>query len=256
MKRLLTAVALAPLIVWVVLAAPVPLFLAVLATVGLLCFHEYTGIAKGFGILPPGPVGYVAGLLFLLAPQDPVLVLTLLTLVAITLNLGLDDLRASLPRAASLLLGLVYIFGSWRAAITLRGRSPHWLLFALVLNWVGDAAAYYVGRSIGKHKLAPRVSPNKSWEGSIASAAASVVFGVLYLPRFVPGVDMGTAAALALAANAAGQLGDLAESALKRGAGVKDSGHMLPGHGGWLDRVDSSLFSVPVVCWLVLALGL
>jgi phosphatidate cytidylyltransferase len=256
MKRLLTAVALAPVIVWVVIAAPLPVFLGVLAVVALLCFHEYAGITAAFGIVPPGPVGYAAGLLVLLAPQEPGLVLTLLALLAIAINVGLDDLRASLPRAAALLLGLMYIFGAWRCAIPLRGRSPHWLMFALALNWVGDAAAYYVGRALGRHKLAPRVSPNKSWEGSIASAAASVLFGVLYLPRFVPGVNPVQAATLALAANIAGQIGDLAESAMKRGAGVKDSGHMLPGHGGWLDRVDSSLFAVPVTWWLVSLTGM
>ena len=152
-----------------------------------------------------------------------------------------------MPRAAFLLFGVVYIFGSWRLAIPLRDASPYWLLFALALSWVGDTAAYYVGKSFGRHSLAPRVSPKKTWEGSAASVAGSVVFGWLFLRVFLPQVPAWHAMTLAAAANAAGQAGDLAESAIKRGAGVKDSGSILPGHGGLLDRVDSTLFAMPVV---------
>ncbi|HWB98977.1 MAG TPA: phosphatidate cytidylyltransferase, partial [Bryobacteraceae bacterium] len=113
--------------------------------------------------------------------------------------------------------------------------------------WIGDAGAYYVGRRLGRHKLAPRISPGKSWEGAIASVAVSVLFGVFYLARFLPSVPAAAAIAISAVANIAGQLGDLAESAIKRGAGVKDSGTILPGHGGFLDRVDSTLFVLPVV---------
>jgi phosphatidate cytidylyltransferase len=102
--------------------------------------------------------------------------------------------------------------------------------------------------------MAPRVSPNKSWEGAAASVVASVLVAGAYLLRFVPGVAVAQAVALTVAATAAGQLGDLTESAMKRGAGVKDSGTMLPGHGGFLDRVDSTLFSLPLIyAWLKLA---
>ena len=114
------------------------------------------------------------------------------------------------------------------------------------MNWIGDSGAYYFGRNFGRHKLAPIVSPGKSWEGAAASLVVSVLFGVFVLPRFV-GIGLWQAAAVSVAANIAGQIGDLAESAIKRGAGVKDSGTLLPGHGGMLDRVDSSLFSLPVL---------
>jgi phosphatidate cytidylyltransferase len=146
-----------------------------------------------------------------------------------------------------MLLGVVYIFGSWKCAILLREIGPYWLLFALAINWVGDIAAYYVGKSIGKHKLAPRVSPGKTWEGAAASIVAALAFGAVYLHRFAPGVSWIEALAISALSNAAGQFGDLAESALKRGANVKDSGTLLPGHGGLLDRVDSALFTMPAV---------
>jgi phosphatidate cytidylyltransferase len=95
--------------------------------------------------------------------------------------------------------------------------------------------------------MAPRVSPNKSWEGAVASVVASVLIAGAYLLHFVPWIAPGQVVLLTIAANAAGQLGDLAESAIKRGVGLKDSGSILPGHGGILDRVDSTLFSLPLI---------
>src|SRR5581483_1326584 len=101
----------------------------------------------------------------------------------------------------------------------------------------------------------PVVSPKKSWEGAAASVAGSVVFGLLYLGHFMPRLSWWEITGMALLGNVAGQFGDLAESAIKRGAGVKDSGNLLPGHGGMLDRVDSSLFALPVVYALYLLMG-
>ena len=255
MKRILTALALLPLVLYVVLWGPLWSFFAVLTAVALICYYEYAGIAAAYGFGSLGPVGYAAGLWLLLRGEEGLLVLTLLVLSVLALSLRLDDLAKSLPRAALLLAGVVYIFGCWRYAVLLRGSSPYWLLFALALSWVGDIAAYYVGRSLGRHRLAPRVSPKKSWEGSAASVAASVLFGWLFLRWTLPQVAAWHAIALAAVGNAAGQLGDLVESAIKRGAGVKDSGTILPGHGGFLDRVDSTLFALPVVYLYLRAMG-
>jgi phosphatidate cytidylyltransferase len=104
-----------------------------------------------------------------------------------------------------------------------------------------------VGKGLGRHGLAPNISPKKTWEGAVASLVGSVIFGIVYLNRALSAVSLLEAALLSVAVNIAGQAGDLAESALKRGAGVKDSSSLLPGHGGLLDRVDSSLFALPVV---------
>ncbi len=144
-------------------------------------------------------------------------------------------------------MGVVYIFGCWRFALLLRGASPYWLLYALALNWIADACAYYVGKNLGRHKLSPAISPGKTWEGAVASLAGAVLFGVVFIWQLLPGVPVLHGVVLSVAANGAGQVGDLAESALKRGAHVKDSGALLPGHGGMLDRVDSTLFALPVV---------
>jgi phosphatidate cytidylyltransferase len=247
MKRILTAAALIPLVVYVVLWANFWAFLAVLVTVALLCYHEFNGVAEAYGFGAPGPLGYGAGLLWLVWWQEAWLLLLGIALILLALAMRGDDLAKSVPRAALLLAGIVYVFGCWKCAIPLRELNPHWLMYALLVNWAGDMGAYYVGRRWGRHKMAPRISPHKSWEGAVASVAASVLIAGAYLLRFVPGVAVAQAVALTVAANAAGQLGDLTESAMKRGAGVKDSGAMLPGHGGFLDRVDSTLFSLPLI---------
>lgn len=254
MKRVLTALALIPLIAYVVLWGPLPLFYAVLAAVALICYHEYATIAAAYGFGTLGPIGY-AGLLLLIPGQDAAPILTLLALATLVLGMRSSDLAHSLPRAALLLTGVVYIFGTWRFAALLWPQERTWLMFALALSWIGDIAAYYVGRSLGRHRLAARVSPKKSWEGAAASLAASVLFGWLFVRGMLPAEPLWKAVVLAAAGNVAGQLGDLAESAIKRGGGVKDSGTLLPGHGGLLDRVDSTLFAVPVVYLGLRALG-
>jgi len=260
MKRVVTALALVPVAVWSVLFSPDWFFPLMVAVFAVLCFREYANITDAQA-LP----GYVAGLLILVAPPtQAALILFLTALAALCLNLSSDDFGKGAARSAALVMGVAYIFGAWKTAILLHGiESPplvhlsagrHWLMFALMVNWIGDTGAYYVGRKFGKHKMAPRVSPGKSWEGAAASAVTGVIFGLIYLPLAIQGTSLWVAGAIALAANAAGQVGDLAESALKRGAGVKDSGTILPGHGGMLDRLDSSLFAIPVVYTLVMVL--
>lgn len=251
MKRVLTAAALIPAAVYLILFAPRPAFVAAALLMAVMCFAEYRRLAAAHGTAIWGPFGYAAGFALVLAPQAELPVAVLILLAAFALALASEDLSRVLPRAAALAAGLLYIFGAWRCGIHLRDLNPHWLLFALALVWVGDSTAYYVGTGLGRHRLAPRLSPAKTWEGAISSLAASLAFGILYLRRFVPEVTPAEAVVVSAAAAVAGQFGDLVESALKRGAGVKDSGTLLPGHGGFLDRLDSSLFTMPVVyCWL------
>jgi phosphatidate cytidylyltransferase len=248
MKRLLTALALIPAITWVVLWANYWVFLGVLTAVALLCYYEYTGIAEGYGLGRVSFMGYGAGVLLLVWQGETWPLITVIALVALTDSMRADNLSKTLPRAALLLMGVVYVFGCWKCALDLRQYfSRHWLMYALLLNWAGDSGAYYIGRAFGKHKMAPRVSPMKSWEGAAASVVTSVLVGGAYLFRFIPGTTVAGAIALTAVANVAGQLGDLAESAIKRGASVKDSSGILPGHGGFLDRVDSTLFTLPLI---------
>jgi phosphatidate cytidylyltransferase len=247
MRRIFTALALIPIVVYIVFWANFWIFLTVVSAAAFLCYREYDAIVGHYGFGAPGRLGYGAGFLLLVWVGDTSLLIVAMALVALALAMRGQDLAKSLPRAAMLFTGIVYIFGCWRFAIGLHEQNPHWLMYALLLNWAGDTGAYFVGRRFGRHKLASRVSPNKSWEGAAASVVTSVLVAGAYLLRMVPGVSVVAAIALTAVANTAGQLGDLAESALKRGAGVKDSGAILPGHGGLLDRVDSTLFVLPVI---------
>jgi len=239
MKRVVTALFLIPIAVYSALFAPWWILFAVIAIVALLSFREYASITESFA-----PLGYVAGILILITPlHETILLIILSTLAAMCLMLFGND-RA---RVSSLVLGIIYIFGSWKTGILLHDINPNWLMFGLMVNWIGDTGAFYVGRKFGSHKLAPSISPGKSWEGAAASVVTGVAFGMIYLPLTIKGTSLLVAGLLALAANVAGQAGDLAESAIKRGAGVKDSGNLLPGHGGVLDRVDSTMFALPVL---------
>ena len=251
MKRVLTALLLIPFFCYAVLWAPQWAFLIIVAGVAVLLFREYADLVSLHAIEKPGVFGYVAGLLLLFLPGRDFAFLVLIALLTMALALRSREPSDFLPASGALLLGVIYIFGSLRCAIDLRANNVYWLLFALSLNWIGDIAALYVGRMIGRHKMAPHVSPGKSWEGAAASMVASIIYGAVYLPHFLGAVPLLEGLTLTALANIAGQLGDLCESALKRGAGVKDSGTLLPGHGGWLDRVDSSLFALPVVYFIV-----
>jgi phosphatidate cytidylyltransferase len=147
--------------------------------------------------------------------------------------------------------GVIYIGGAWLCAFYLRAINPHWLLFALLLCWAGDTAAYYVGKNFGRHKLARVISPGKTWEGAVASVIGGVLAGAIYAYFLIPAAALAWVLIVAAVGNIAGQIGDLIESAYKRWGGVKDSGSSLPGHGGWLDRIDSSLVAIPMVYLLV-----
>jgi phosphatidate cytidylyltransferase len=245
MKRVLTAAILAPTVLYLVLGGPYWAFSLAVAVVAGLCYFEYCGIA---GIPREEMIaGLLAGTAVLYSTgQTVLLLLILLPLLAMALAMRMRDLASVLPDTAAQTFGLLYIYGAWKTALLLRPINPYWLAFGLLVSWIGDTGAYYVGRNFGRHKLAPIVSPGKTWEGAAGSVAASLLLGLFVLPRFVS-IDLPHAAIITIAANVAGQLGDLAESAIKRGAGVKDSGNLLPGHGGILDRVDSSLFSLPVL---------
>jgi len=129
--------------------------------------------------------------------------------------------------------------------------GPRLLLFALAITWAADTTAYFAGRAIGKHPLAPHISPKKTWEGSIGSMLGSLL--VAYAFSFWIRIPLPHLLIMAAVGNIAGQFGDLLESAYKRSAGVKDSGGLLPGHGGILDRIDALIFSVPVI-WYYLVL--
>ena len=190
--------------------------------------------------------------LSLLSPVNPfflfVLGLTVLTLWT------RRPLVEALPAAGISSSALLLVAFPLSFAVRLHGIpafGPKLLLFALAITWAADTTAYFVGRAIGKHPLAPHISPKKTWEGSIASMVGSLV--VAYAFSFWIRIPLPHLLIMAATGNIAGQMGDLLESAYKRSAGVKDSGGLLPGHGGILDRIDALILCIPVI-WYYLVL--
>jgi phosphatidate cytidylyltransferase len=160
----------------------------------------------------------------------------------------------TLPAAGISASALLLVAFPLSFAVRLQGLSfygPRLLLFALVLTWAADTTAYFVGRAFGKHPLAPHISPKKTWEGSIGSMFGSLL--VAYAFSFWILIPLVHLLIMAVLGNIAGQMGDLLESAYKRSAGVKDSGGLLPGHGGVLDRIDALILCIPVI-WYYLVL--
>lgn len=252
MKRVLTALALVPLVTGVVFFAP-PFMIAVgLAFTALLCLREFFGVVEAGGVRSLRFIrisGYVLTTMLIVVPGPGFSSVGVALLVLIVLLPLMWRYSTTGKAVAATLLGIVYIGGAFALARELHLINPHWLFWVLLLNWIGDSAAYYVGRSIGRHKLAPRVSPNKTWEGAFASTVMATAMGVAYWGYFImeSTTNIYFVIVMTILVNIAGQMGDLAESFLKRSASVKDSGDILPGHGGVLDRVDGVLFAVPVL---------
>ncbi len=156
----------------------------------------------------------------------------------------------SAARMGAHFVGIFYISQSFFFLMRMHGfpAGGWWILYTLAAVWSCDTGAYFTGKALGRHKLAPHISPKKTWEGAIGGAIISMISGISFA-MLVPnmGLSVTTGALLALVASSMGQIGDLAESLIKRTYGVKDSGNILPGHGGVFDRVDALIAAVPVV---------
>ncbi len=297
MKRVLTAVILIPIVVLALFRAPLWLFTLLVLSVALLATHEYLRIARATGFQPMGRLSYIVtacpfllmtlgflsdskvigslGFGATMAGIALAVALLLCPLAFLALGMRREPLRNALADACASYMVLPYVGLTLACLPLLRalGNGGLFLLYVMLLVWTGDIAALYVGRAIGRHKLAPRISPGKTWEGAIASGFGAIIMALLLfhfvLPiyRFLMSIHLvqtadklflQTVAArfisapvwlvviFAICINVAAQLGDLVESSIKRGAELKDSGSLLPGHGGLLDRIDALLFAAPV----------
>jgi phosphatidate cytidylyltransferase len=286
LKRVLTAAVLIPIVLLLVLRAPIPVIALAAALVALLAVEELLKLAEAYNIRPfRWPTYLFVGLLFLFLALEPAhqpLVATAIFLytvgfasavapfVFLTVGARRMDLRTGFPAAAVSVFAFAYIALPLGFLVEIREQwaGALLLLYLLLLVWIGDISAYFVGRFLGRHRMSPRISPNKTWEGALASLIASLVVGILLANHALPissallnahlmeprdgyfaleKPPLGPTLLLSAAINVAAQLGDLVESLIKRGAGVKDSGVILPGHGGMLDRIDALLFAAPVV---------
>lgn len=258
MVRLLTGLLVAGAAWALTFLAPRPVFIATIAALMLLALHEFYTLTAKCGWRTMRIAGFAGGLLWLLLPHlDRGHLATLMAVLLLAAALLSRRTVQEIPLTAAMtLLGVVYIAGPMLSGLLVHDRSAHWFALVLVAAGVGDAAALAVGRTLGRRPLAATVSPNKTWEGACGSLIAGSAATIWYASTFLEGELQPLAAAcLAVVLNAACQIGDLAESALKRSAGVKDSGRLLPRHGGILDRIDALLFAMPVLYGYLLLQG-
>ena len=287
LKRIATAVVLIPIVLALILRAPVPVLAVVAGAVALATIHEFLKLTESYGVQPMRLPTYIFSALFFLLlavnpgnekplPSTAIFIFVagaaaaLAPFIFLTIGMRRGDLRSGYPAAAAAVFAFTYIALPMGMLVQLRQlwAGAFYLLYLLLVVWAGDILAYFVGKSIGRHLMAPRISPKKTWEGAVASLVASVGVGWLLFAHAerissallswglivrrdgLFGLEtpaLGPVILLTVVLNIAAQLGDLVESLIKRGAGVKDSGALLPGHGGMLDRIDALLFSAPVL---------
>lgn len=298
MKRVLTALVLIPVVLLVLFKAPMWLFTLVVGVVAIGAAWEYLQLVHSYGAdtLKRVTLLLIAFLYVPLALMDAFAhesrfleAISLATVLVVLIGgpllmlavvMSFEKTSAALPAASLSWMAMPYV-GLTLVCLPLLRANPagvFYILYLFVVVWSGDIFAYYVGRSFGKNKLAPRISPGKTWEGAVASLAGSAVLGTAlfmysdHIMQFLAGWGLGvkdnlyltfipsgrfnpasrqetliTAILLSITVNACAQVGDLVESMIKRGANVKDSGTLLPGHGGILDRIDALLFAAPIV---------
>jgi len=288
-KRVATAVVLIPLVLLLVLKAPLYVLAIVAGAVALLAIAEFLKLVTHYAVQPMGSATYAFVALFFVyviiaSSNRTPLVETTAVLYGIALAAALapfvflsvamrmkrPDLTSGYPAAAASAFAFGYIAIPMALLVAIRQQPAGaiWTIYTLLAVWAGDIFAYFVGKSLGRHRMSPEISPKKTWEGAVASILASVIVGTLWF-QHAPGISSALLRIglidrrdgmfgleqpqlwpiifLSAMVNIAAQLGDLVESLIKRGAGVKDSGTILPGHGGMLDRIDAMLFAVPVV---------
>ena len=256
-RRGFSIAVLLPLFVWVLVAGPPWLFTVLVVAVGLLANWEFSRMFARAGVPVLRDAGLVWGGLVTLAFVRPERAGAAFALVVVGLLVTSLDSRAAGPtrwqRVAVTLLGVCYVNWLLGHVLWLRAlpEGLHWILLLVWITWVGETAAYVVGTLLGRHKLAPVISPGKTVEGALAQFVASVLAALTAGGWLFPGLALRDALVVGVLLGVLGQVGDLAESALKRSVGTKDTGQVIPGHGGILDRIDGLLFNAPALFYYV-----
>ena len=255
--RELTALIVLPFAIWIVGWSHPYIFDATIALVAVLALHEFLGlgIRKGYDM----PIVLcVLIMLFIIAAfileQVSVEMGMFVTLLVIPASYVFrkSSVEEALPSSAIAVLATMYVGMLGGSMIRLRSDfgpviGPNLIFFLLLVVWLGDAGAYYVGKRFGKHKLSPRISPKKTVEGFVGGVITSAITAIVIHLTFFPQIRLAHAIVVGVVLSISGVIGDLAESMWKRSAAVKDSGTLLPGHGGFLDRFDSILFTAPIL---------
>lgn len=255
-SREITAAIASPVAIWIIGWAPNTVFDGVIVIIGALALYEFLVLGKRKGFTLPIVV-CIAAMLFIIAAfiLEPISVemgvfLALLVIPASYVFAKGGNLDDALPSSGIAVLATLYIGMLGGSLVRLHNDFPegHKLIFFLLLVvWLGDAGAYYCGKNFGKHKMSPRISPKKTVEGGIGGALTSVITAIVIHFTFFQTFPLLHAIIAGVILSFTGMLGDLAESMWKRSAAVKDSGTLLPGHGGFLDRFDSIFYTAPIL---------
>jgi phosphatidate cytidylyltransferase len=259
LKRLISALCiLPPLIVLVRYGSPIHFLVLLTCIVGLGLIEFYRMVtAKGCPCWPWLGIacGLILPLTFYLGGEAMPTVVTALVILSLMTGLvAQQDLALSVQSAAFTVLGVLYVgwLLSYVMLLRLLSEGSSYILYIFAVVWLGDAAAMYVGRSLGRHKLAPTISPRKTIEGAIGGVCGSLCGAALGGLWLLEHLTLTQSLIIGGILAVLGQLGDLSESLLKRGVGLKDSGALIPGHGGILDKVDGILFGAPALYYYIL----
>ncbi len=260
LQRWLTAIILAPLVLWILLKGTTLLVAALVSVVAIFAIREYLRIICGNDDDPVSQsikiISYSISMMLIMGACLGSMQIMILTLALNLMMLCMFVLFrfATTPHVFDLIskqvLGVVYIPVSLSLLVFIHGieGGTFWIIWLLIVSFANDTGAFYTGTFFGKNKLAPNISPNKTIEGSIGGVATSVLFGFVFCLIFFSDLSLALLTVpCALIMAVAGQVGDLFESAMKRATQVKDSGRILPGHGGMLDRIDGVLLAIPVL---------
>lgn len=258
-KRLVVAFILVPLLYLYIMYLPAEYLLFLLVLVSSAALIEFYSIFRLSPVLRNAGVISGAAMLtvFFVSRHFFIDVLLICAMAIMGLRLFLNrDPSSSLSEVAAVIFGLVYIPGLLTFQLSLAKEGPVWIILLYVSVWVSDSVAYYIGKGLGKRKLYPEVSPNKTVAGAVGSVIGGGAGALLVRFFLMRQIAAHHALLLGLSIGVAGIVGDLVESMFKRDAGVKDSSNILPGHGGMLDKLDSATFAGPVFYWLCEGLGL
>lgn len=265
LKRWITSIIAIPVLVTLIFKGSLPVFAAFIAIVAAVALYEYFYIVfrgdrvRIFSLISLS--GVVVGVVMMAAAavfeaRAVMFIVSLGLMIAAMLSMRVYKSGPRVMEIVQLQVqGVVYIPLSLSTLVLLRAEPDGvtWIFFVLFVVFLGDVGAYYVGTYKGKHRLNAAISPGKTIEGALGGLGANLVVGLVFQAIFMPGLPFLLTAMLALIMGAAGQVGDLFESELKRAAQIKDSGNILPGHGGILDRIDALLFAAPVAyAWKIL----
>jgi len=258
-KRAITALCILPPLIAIVWFGK-PWFTILAAIWGLLAVFEFYKMVAASKVPPLTYFGLIWSLLLILNPHfdylfpTPLLLTSAVILPLIWLLLCRKQEEAFASWAWTI-AGILYVgwLLSYLVGLRYLGDGRNWIFLALLTTFGSDSAAYFAGRALGRHRIASHISPSKTWEGAIAGIFGAIIASLILVTILSLPLSYGQAILLGLVISLFGQLGDLVESLLKRNMGVKDSGKLLPGHGGFLDRIDSVVFAGVVVYYYVLS---